>query len=226
MQAVEAHNATRLVSVVVGLVRTVDRETEVVGLLLGHLGKLDVQLTQVSSGNLLVKRLGEHVDTKGVRLGVGPKGDLSHDLVGERARHDKRRVTGTATQVDQSTLGEEDDVSARRHGKSVDLGLDVDGLGGSLLQPSDVNLDIKVTNVANYGVLLHDLEMLADNDVSVTGGSDKDVGSGSSVLHGGDLVAGHGGLEGVDGVNLGDQDSSTVSSEGLGALEISICECI
>lgn len=137
----------------VGLVRTLDGETEVVGLLGRHFGELDVELGQVGSGNLLVERLGEHVDTERVRLGVGPEGDLSHDLVGERTRHDERGVTGTATQVDESTLGEQDDVSAGRHGESVDLGLDVNGLGGGLLQPSDVNLNIEVTDAA---ILAHD----------------------------------------------------------------------
>ena len=46
--------------VVVGLVWTVDWETEVVGLLGGHAGELDTELTQVGSGNLLVEGLGEH----------------------------------------------------------------------------------------------------------------------------------------------------------------------
>jgi len=55
-------------------------------------------------------------------------------------------VTGTTTEVDQSTLGEEDDVSAGLHLESVDLGLDLDVLGGVGLQPCDVNLDIEVTN--------------------------------------------------------------------------------
>ena len=201
----------------VRLVRTVDRETEVVGLDGGELGELDVELRQVGSGTLLVERLREHVDTEGVRGSVGPEGDLGHDLVGERAGHDERRVTGTASQVDETTLGEQDDVSARLHGVSVDLGLDLDGLGGVLLQPGDVNLNIEVTDVADNGVLLHDLEVLADNDVSVTGGGNEDVGTGSGVLHGADLVTGHGGLEGVDGVDLGDEDSGTVRSERLGA---------
>ena len=86
------------------------------------------------------------LDTKGVGRAVGPEGDLGQGLVGERARHDERWVTGTATEVDQSTLGEEDDVSARLHLESVDLGLDLDVLGGVGLQPCDVNLDIEVTN--------------------------------------------------------------------------------
>jgi len=145
-------------------------------------------------------------------------------------------VTGTTTEVDQSTLGEEDDVSARLHLESVDLGLDLDVLGGVGLQPCDINLDIEVTDaicqlwtfqsrkaslLGDNSILLHDLEVLADNDVSVTGGGNEDVGSGSSILHGGDLVTGHGSLEGVDGIDLGNDDSGTVRSEGLGTLLIS-----
>jgi len=66
--------------------------------------------------------------------------------------------------------------------------------------------------------------VLANNDVSVTGGGNKDVGSGSSLLHGGDLVTGHGSLEGVDGIDLGNDDSGTVRSEGLGTTLSDITE--
>jgi hypothetical protein len=75
-----------------------------------------------------------------------PERHLSEDLVGERARHDERGVTGSAPEVDESTLGEEDDVSAVVQGVSVDLGLDVDGLLSVGLEPGDVDLDVKVTD--------------------------------------------------------------------------------
>lgn len=61
--------------------------------------------------------------------------------------------------------------------------------------------------------------MGTSNDVPVASGSDEDVGTGSSILHGGDLVPGHGGLESVDGVNLGDQNASTIGLKGFGALK-------
>jgi len=76
-------------------------------------------------------------------------------------------------------------------------------------------------SLADNGILLHLLEVLADDDVSVTGGGNEDVGTGSGVLHGADLVTGHGGLEGVDGVDLGNENTGTVRSEGLGALRVS-----
>lgn len=36
--------------------------------------------------------------------------------------------------------------------------------------------------------------MFASDDIPVSGGGNKDIGPGCSVLHGGDLVTGHGSL--------------------------------
>lgn len=56
-------------------------------------------------------------------------------------------MAGGTSEVDKTAFSEQDDVVAVGHEEAVDLGLDVlDGLG-VLLQPSDVNLDIEVTNV-------------------------------------------------------------------------------
>lgn len=74
------------------------------------------------------------------------------------------------------------------------------------------------------GVLGHGLEMGASDDVSAASGGDEDVTAGSSLLHGGDLVTGHSGLEGVDRIDLGDDDSGTVRSEGLGTTLTNITE--
>ncbi len=77
-----------------------------------------------------------------------------------------------------------------------------------------------VMNVlGDNGILGHNLEVLRRNDVAVTSGGDEDVGAGSSLLHGRDLITSHRGLESVDGVNLGDEDTSTVGPERLGALK-------
>jgi hypothetical protein len=63
-----------------------------------------------------------------------------------RDGHTERWMSGTASQVDQSTLSKEDQVSAGSHLVSVDLGLDLDVRLGVVLQPRDVNLDIEVTD--------------------------------------------------------------------------------
>lgn len=165
-----------------------------------------------------MKDRGYVLDTEREVLGAGPESDLGQDLVGERAGHDERRVASGTSQVDQSALSEEEDVASIGHGVSVDLGLDVgDGLG-VLLQPCNVDFNVEVANVANDGILEHDGEVGAGDDVPVTGGGDEEVGAGSGLLHRGDLVTGHGSLEGVDGVDLGDENTSTVRAERLSTL--------
>jgi len=123
----------------------------------------------------------------------------------------------SASEVDQTSFSEEDDVSSGRHGVSVDLRFDVDDLGSSLLQPSHVELNVEVADVANNGVLGKGLKMLADDDIPATGSGNDDVCSRSRIVHGGDLVAGHGSLKSVDGIDLGDDDSGSVRAEGFGA---------
>jgi hypothetical protein len=55
-----------------------------------------------------VTQKGDSMDTKGLRGVDGPEGDLGEDLVGEGARHDPRRVAGSASEVDETSLSEED----------------------------------------------------------------------------------------------------------------------
>lgn len=76
--------------------------------------------------------------------------------------------------------------------------------------------------LANNGIFGHDREVSTGDDVPVTSSGDEDVRAGSSILHGGDLVTGHGSLESVDGVDFGDEDAGTIRLERLSALEILI----
>lgn len=220
-----------LVAVDVALEGTLDVQTKVVGLDGGKLGQLGVDVVQVETGDLLVKDLGEDVDTNRLLAGSTEFGvlltesgilsteesDLSEDLVGERAGHDEGRVAGSTAKVDETTLSQEDDVTAVGHGVTVNLGLDVlDGLGVGL-KPGNINLNVEVTNVANNGVVTHDLEVSASQDVTATSGGDEDLTLRSSLLHGGDLVALNSSLEGVDRVNLSDKDAGTHGAEGVRA---------
>jgi len=75
-------------------------------------------------------------------------------------------------------------------------------------------------SLANNGILGHDREVLTGDDITVTSGSDENVGAGSGILHGGDFVASHSSLEGVDGVDLSDEDTSTIRLQGFGTLKI------
>ena len=72
-----------LVAVVVRLEGTLLGQTEVVALLLGELGEVDVEGAQVSKGHFLVELLGEHVHAQGVLLGVVPQLELGQHLDGK-----------------------------------------------------------------------------------------------------------------------------------------------
>jgi hypothetical protein len=227
-----------LVTVDVALERTLNRETKVLGLDIAELGKLNVDVCQVEKSNLLVENLGQNVDADIELAGLAEldvlaaellvrglvQHDLGKDLVGEGAGHDEGRVAGGASQVDETALSEEDDVAAVVHQVAVDLGLDAgDGLG-VLLEPCNVDFDIEVTDVADDGVVGHNLEVGASQNVTATSGGDEDLTLRSGLLHGGDLEAGNGGLEGVDGVNLSDNDTGTHAVESLGATLTDITE--
>lgn len=193
---------------------------------------------QVEQSNLLVEDLGENVDTDIELTGLAEldvlvaellisglvQHDLGKDLVGERAGHDEGGVAGGASQVDETALGEEDDVAAALHEVTVNLGLDVADGSSVLLEPRNVDFDIEVTDVADNGVVGHSLEVNTSEDVTAASGGDKDLTLGSSLLHGGDLEAGDGSLESVDGVNLSDDDTGTHAVESLGTALADITE--
>lgn len=187
------------------LVDLLHEASDLIGLTLNGAGELDVLL-----GELLVTGLVQH--------------DLGKDLVGEGAGHDERAVASGAAKVDKTALSEEDDVTARLHGEAVNLGLDGDLLDGVGLEPGNVDLNVEVTNVADDGVLTHGLEVLANKDVTAASGGDEDLTLGSGVLHGDDLVTGHGGLEGVDGVDLSDENAGTHGGKGVSAALADITE--
>jgi hypothetical protein len=185
---------------------------------------------QVEQSNLLVEDLGKNVNTNGLLAGSAEldvllakrlvlglvESNLGKDLVGEGAGHDEGRVAGGTAKVDQTTLSKEDDVVAVGHQVAVNLRLDVlHGLGVGL-EPGNVNLNVKVTNVANNGIVAHNLKVLANENVTATGGGDKDLTLGSSLLHGDYRVALYSSLKGVDGVNLGDEDTGTHAAESIG----------
>ena len=199
----------------VGLVWAVNRESQVVGLLVGELGQLDVQSSQVGPGDLLVELLGEHEDTDLlVVVTVAPQLDLGQHLVGEGAGHDEAGMTHGTAEIDQTALSKEDDVLAVLESEPVHLGLDVGLQLGVLLQPLDLDLAVEVADVADDGVILHLHEVLAGDDVLAPRGGHEDVTPGDGIVHGGHLESLAGCLESVDGVNLCHDDTATETLQG------------
>lgn len=178
-----------LIPVVVWLVRAINGKTQVLGLSGGKLGEFDAQVFKVKAGHFLVELLGQEVDAEGVLAGLGPELDLCQDLVGEGVGHDEGGVAHGTAQVHQPALCQQDDVVARLEEVAVHLWLDVHLLHAVLVQPLDVNLDVKVANVADNGVVPHGHEVFAGDDVTAASGGDEDGGALlDGILHGGDLM--------------------------------------
>jgi len=218
MQPLEG--GARLIAVGLLLEGTLDLDANVLSLGLRERSQLSAELLEVEASDLLVEVLGEHLDgSLGVLLGaaLGPELDLSEGLVGEGGGHDERGVASGASEVDEAALGEEDDSAASvGEDEAVDLGLDVLALGG-LHEGSDLDLIVKVANVAQDGVVLHHLHVLEGDDVEVSGGGDNNVNVVHDRVGGDDLESLHGGLESADGVALGDVDDAAVVLQRLGA---------
>mmetsp|Transcript_11650 Transcript_11650/g.24377 ORF Transcript_11650/g.24377 Transcript_11650/m.24377 type:complete len:477 (-) Transcript_11650:1-1431(-) len=181
----------------------------------------------MEGGDLLVEVLGQDVHLLLVLAGLAlvPELELGNALVGEGAGHHERGMAGSAAQVEETALSQDDDAMAVGELPAVDLGLDLDALdAGVRLEASHVDLVIEVTNVANDGVVLHLGHHVNHDDVLVTGGGDEDVPGGEDVLNGAHLVAVHAGLEGADGVDLGHDGAGTSSLHGHGGTLADVTE--
>lgn len=118
--------------------------------------------------NFFVKLFRKHVHTKWELLRSRPEGNLGQNLVGEGARHNKRRVAGSAAifplsnsvnhslqpiyapEVDETTFCEENEVSTRGHCKAVNLGFNINHLLGICFQPGDVDFNIEMADATRW----------------------------------------------------------------------------
>ena len=95
------------ITVVLGLVGTVLRNADVVGLTPGQAGQFDAEVVQVQARHLLVEVLRQAVDADRVLL--LPQLHLREALVGERVRHHERRMPRGAAEVHQTAFGQNED---------------------------------------------------------------------------------------------------------------------
>ena len=201
-----------------GLVGAVDRDADVVGLVLGEYGEFDADFGEVEAGDFFVELLGQDGDADFAGVAGFPEFDLSQRLIGEAVAHDEARVASGATEVHEAAFGEHVDAVAGWEGVFVHLGLDVEAFDvGACIELIDLDFVVEVADVADDGLVLHQFHVFQGDDVFVARGSDVDVAGAEGVFDGHDAVAFHGGLEGADGVDLGDDDLGTHAAKGSGA---------
>mmetsp|Transcript_5704 Transcript_5704/g.9701 ORF Transcript_5704/g.9701 Transcript_5704/m.9701 type:complete len:397 (-) Transcript_5704:409-1599(-) len=205
-------NSMKLVAVVVRFVRAFSWQLQVIGLFFRQFGQFDAQFVEVQARDFLVKFLWQRVHAQFVV--VFPDRDLCQCLIGERVGHDKRRVTSGATEIDQTTLCQQNDLVAIRECVRINLRFDVDFFDAWVgFQSVDLDFVIKVTDVANDSVVLHFLHVFNANNVFVASGGDKDVSAVQRVLQRVDFIAVHGGLQRADRVDLGHNDAGALAAQ-------------
>lgn len=171
----------------------------------------------MKSGDLLVQIFRQNVDGGFVEGAIFPQVEGSEGLVGEARAHDEAGMAGGASQIDEATFGQEIELAPIGEDVFVELGLDVDpansGMGVQLI---DLDFIIEMADVGHDGLIFHLSHVLQGDDILVSGRGDVDVGSTEGVLQGGDFKTLHGGLEGIDGIDLSDDDASALAAKRLG----------
>jgi len=126
-------------------------------------------------------------------------------------------MSGGTSKIAETSLGQKDDGVSIGKSPFVDLRLDVGSLGTRFLESRDIDLIVKVSNVADDGIVLHLLHVGKGDDVAISGGSGEDVNLSDNVLDGVDFVSSHQSLEGTDGVDFSNNDSGSLSLERFAA---------
>merc|ERR1740138_1836215 len=212
------HNKLYSIPVCFRLERAFCRHTNVVSLLFGECCHLSTQGWQMQSGHLLIQCLGEQVNVVLVAFALLPvfqEVQLAQNLVGEGARHHEGWVACGATQVTQATRCKHDDAVAIWEDEAVHLGLDVIDLDAcQAFKCIHLDLIVKVTNVAHDGVVLHLLHGLQADDLEVACGGNENVDFSDNGIGLGHLEDLHACLQGADGVDLSDHDTSACTAHG------------
>mmetsp|Transcript_26626 Transcript_26626/g.38924 ORF Transcript_26626/g.38924 Transcript_26626/m.38924 type:complete len:203 (-) Transcript_26626:772-1380(-) len=170
----------------------------------------------MKTSNLLIQRLGQNVDMSTSVLAsilLLPKFQLSKSLVGKGGRHDKGGVTRGTTQVQKTTLGQDNDSLSTFKFKTVHLRLDIDPLC-CLHETLHVNFVVKVTNVSNNGIVLHLGHGFHHEDTLVTSRGDEDISKVNNVFQRRDGESLHTSLKSTDGINLSYINDATTSPHG------------
>jgi len=103
----------------------------------------------------------------------------------------------------------------------IHLGLDIGAANaGEAVQLIHLYLIIEVADVTNDGLILHGGKVVDGNNIHIAGGGDIDISPAKRILDGGYFKAFHGGLQCIDGIDLGDNDAG---APGRAAIARSPC---
>ena len=123
-----------------------------------------------------------------------------------------------ATEIHQPALGQQVDAAVARQIKAVHLRFDIEARNPfGLVEAVHLNLIIEVANVANDGLIFHPEHVFQGDDVAIASASDINVGLTERLFQGRHFKAFHRRLQGVDGIDFGDNHSRAKAAQALGA---------
>merc|ERR1719418_536378 len=96
-----------------------------------------------------------------------------------------------------------------------DCEIDVDFLCAVLFDPLDINFAIKMTDVANNGIIFHGFKVFLGQDIFTTSGGDENVATANSIFNGSDFISFAYGLQSIDRIDLRDNDTASKASQRL-----------
>ena len=125
-------------------------------------------------------------------------------------------MTGGASEVYQPSFREQENFVTIRKCVLVHLRFDVGFLHAfGCVERIDLNLIIEVADVGDDRLIFHPLHVFERDDVDVAAGSDVDIAAPERVFDSRDFVAFHCGLQGVDGINFGNDDTRSLAAQRL-----------
>ncbi|MPN34862.1 hypothetical protein SDC9_182356 [bioreactor metagenome] len=123
-------------------------------------------------------------------------------------------MSGGVAQIQQASLAEHDDRMTVGEIPPVDLRLDA-GLADAvqLGESGHVDFVVEVPNVPHDGEVLHPGHLRSGDHLQASSRSDEDVGLLDHIVQGGNLIAVHGRLQRTNRIDLGDDDTGTLTGQ-------------
>src|SRR5512139_836149 len=90
-------------------------------------------------------------------------------------------MTGCTAKVHQSPRGKKNEFSAIREDNLINLWLNIDP--GKITYAGNVELAVKMTNIADYGLVFHLFHMIAGDNFPATVSSDEDISERPCIFH-------------------------------------------
>src|SRR5262245_18168722 len=135
-------------------------------------------------------------------------------------------MPGRTAEVHQAAFGQQNHAAASVfEGVAID-GPEVTGLDIHLLrfarfdltlQPGNIDLNVKMPDVADDRIIFHLLDMLGADDVAAASGGYEDISLRGGIFHRCDFKALHRGLQGVDRIDFRHNHAGVIAPHGVTA---------